>query len=265
MNICLRHPQDLDELTRRIHRERNVKQRDRYRAVRWALDGKSSCWIADKLDRGRASVQRWPLPIATGASTRWSSGLSRAVLPSCRGVKKTRSSNGSTGGRFRGPMGACVPCGAGMWCGSSIKSSPPPTASKVPTTCCTDWAMPPSSPGHATARAIRKPCPGDNKRPPLSPTGPRRASPEAGRGLVPGRSPLRSAGHTHEGLGPEGFASHRRQADRIRVGVPVRGRQPGHGRCVGMLTPAVNTDDMNESAAADGSSASKPAPTSTPC
>ena len=59
MKISLRHPEDLDELKRRIGRERNAKQRDRYRAVRWALEGKSSYWIADTLDRGRASVQRW--------------------------------------------------------------------------------------------------------------------------------------------------------------------------------------------------------------
>ncbi len=59
MHISLRQPHDLDELTRRIRCERNAKQRDRYRAVWWALEGHSSYWIADKLDRGRASVQRW--------------------------------------------------------------------------------------------------------------------------------------------------------------------------------------------------------------
>ena len=59
MQICLRQSQDLDELVRRISHERNAKQRDRYRAVWWALRGNSSFWIADKLDRGRASVQRW--------------------------------------------------------------------------------------------------------------------------------------------------------------------------------------------------------------
>lgn len=59
MHISLRRTRDLDELKRRIRGERNAKQRDRYRAVRWAVEGKSSYWIADKLDRGRSSVQRW--------------------------------------------------------------------------------------------------------------------------------------------------------------------------------------------------------------
>lgn len=59
MQLSLRQPQDLDELRWRIRYERNAKQRDRYRAVFWALRGKSSHWIADKIDRARAFVQKW--------------------------------------------------------------------------------------------------------------------------------------------------------------------------------------------------------------
>ncbi len=59
MHISLRHPQDINELQRRIQSEHAAKQRDRYRAVWWALAGKSSYRIAQKLDRARAFVQRW--------------------------------------------------------------------------------------------------------------------------------------------------------------------------------------------------------------
>jgi len=59
MKIVLRQPGDLDELKLRIGLERNAKQRDRYRAVRWALDGRPSYWIARKLDRTRMFVQKW--------------------------------------------------------------------------------------------------------------------------------------------------------------------------------------------------------------
>lgn len=59
MHLYLQPPQDLDELTRRIRCERNATQRDRYRAVRWALAGKSSYWIAQRLDRARVFVQKW--------------------------------------------------------------------------------------------------------------------------------------------------------------------------------------------------------------
>ena len=59
MNIALRHRRDLDELTQRIGHERNAKQRDRYRAVRWALKGRPASWIAAKLERSLRFVQKW--------------------------------------------------------------------------------------------------------------------------------------------------------------------------------------------------------------
>jgi transposase len=59
MQICPHHREDLAELDRRIRRERNAKQRDRYRAVRLALDGLPTATIMDKLDRSKNFVQRW--------------------------------------------------------------------------------------------------------------------------------------------------------------------------------------------------------------
>jgi transposase len=59
MDIPLRHPDDLNELDRRIADERRAIQRDRLRAVRLALDGLATAQIMDKLGRGRTFVQTW--------------------------------------------------------------------------------------------------------------------------------------------------------------------------------------------------------------
>lgn len=59
MHIPLRDPADLDELDRRIAAERLAVQRDRYRAVRLALDGVKTLDIAAMLGRSRDFVQTW--------------------------------------------------------------------------------------------------------------------------------------------------------------------------------------------------------------
>ncbi len=59
MKITPQQPADLDELRRRIRREANAKQRDRYRAVLLALEGRTTAEIMDKLDRSKNFVQRW--------------------------------------------------------------------------------------------------------------------------------------------------------------------------------------------------------------
>ena len=59
MHIVLRGSSDLDELDRRIRTEANAKQRDRYRAVRLALDGEQTRTIQTMLGRSKDFVQRW--------------------------------------------------------------------------------------------------------------------------------------------------------------------------------------------------------------
>lgn len=59
MQISLRRPQDRDQLDRLIARERGAKQRDRYRAVCWALEGLSAQAVGDKIGRTGRFVQRW--------------------------------------------------------------------------------------------------------------------------------------------------------------------------------------------------------------
>lgn len=59
MNIELRSPEDLDVLDKLQRQERNAKQRDRYRAVWLALNGKTAPQIAEKLGRSRRFVQQW--------------------------------------------------------------------------------------------------------------------------------------------------------------------------------------------------------------
>ncbi len=59
MNILLRGLEDLDVLEQLQRQERNARQRDRYRAVLLALNGKTAPEIAAKLDRSRRFVQQW--------------------------------------------------------------------------------------------------------------------------------------------------------------------------------------------------------------
>jgi len=57
--VELHCPGDLEELLERSRKERNAKQRDRYRAVLLALDGQSAEAIMHTLGRSRNFVQRW--------------------------------------------------------------------------------------------------------------------------------------------------------------------------------------------------------------
>ncbi|MBZ0172760.1 MAG: winged helix-turn-helix domain-containing protein [Phycisphaerales bacterium] len=59
MDITLRRPRDLDELDRLIRCTANAKQRDRYRAVRLAIDGEMTADIQHTVGRSRGFVQRW--------------------------------------------------------------------------------------------------------------------------------------------------------------------------------------------------------------
>ena len=59
MLVSLRDPSDLSWLDDRIAREGNAKQRDRYRVVRLALEGKETLAIANVVARSRKFVQAW--------------------------------------------------------------------------------------------------------------------------------------------------------------------------------------------------------------
>jgi transposase len=59
MELTLHKRDDADELSRRIRQERNAKQRDRYRAVVLALEGKTAPEIRRMLGRSRRFVQTW--------------------------------------------------------------------------------------------------------------------------------------------------------------------------------------------------------------
>ena len=59
MNVRVHHPNDLQQLSDIIHKEADAKQRDRYRAVLLALEGKTTKAIMTTLDRSRRFVQRW--------------------------------------------------------------------------------------------------------------------------------------------------------------------------------------------------------------
>ena len=59
MDITLRRPRDLGELDRLIRCTTNAKQRDRYRAIRLAIDGEMTADIQHTIGRSRSFVQRW--------------------------------------------------------------------------------------------------------------------------------------------------------------------------------------------------------------
>ena len=59
MHVELHCPKDLEELLKRIRKEHNAKQRDRYRAVLLALKGQTTEAIMHTLDRSKNFVQRW--------------------------------------------------------------------------------------------------------------------------------------------------------------------------------------------------------------
>jgi transposase len=59
MQIVLHHPEDLTQLRQQSRRQRDAKQRDRYRAILLALEGHSAPAVAKTLARSRRFVQRW--------------------------------------------------------------------------------------------------------------------------------------------------------------------------------------------------------------
>lgn len=59
MDVTLHRPEDLGQLQQRSRRERDAKQRDRYRAILLALEGQQAPAIARTLGRSRRFVQEW--------------------------------------------------------------------------------------------------------------------------------------------------------------------------------------------------------------
>jgi transposase len=59
MNVTPHQLNDIDELRRRVRKETNAKQRDRYRVVLLALEGKMEPDIRRMLHRSRGFIQRW--------------------------------------------------------------------------------------------------------------------------------------------------------------------------------------------------------------
>ena len=59
MNVAFHRSDDLKTLETLCRRERNAKQRDRYRAALLALKGMTEPEIRQRVDRGRTFVQTW--------------------------------------------------------------------------------------------------------------------------------------------------------------------------------------------------------------
>jgi transposase len=59
MNVAFHRSDDLETLETLYRRERNAKQRDRYRVVLLALKGRTAPEIRQRVDRSRTFVQAW--------------------------------------------------------------------------------------------------------------------------------------------------------------------------------------------------------------
>ena len=59
MQITPHHPDDLEQLRQRSRQQRDAKQRDRYRAIVLAIEGRSAPEIGQILARSRRFVQLW--------------------------------------------------------------------------------------------------------------------------------------------------------------------------------------------------------------
>ncbi len=59
MEVEARSAEDPEQLRRLIRNERDAEQRDRFRAVTLALNGRRTKEIVEMLERSRAFVQRW--------------------------------------------------------------------------------------------------------------------------------------------------------------------------------------------------------------
>jgi transposase len=59
MQVAAHHPEDLEPLRQYSRRQRNGTQRDRYRAVGLALEGREAPAIAQTLVRSRRLVRHW--------------------------------------------------------------------------------------------------------------------------------------------------------------------------------------------------------------
>lgn len=86
MDVTPHHFDDPDELRRLFRKERNAKQRDRYRAVVLALEGKTEPEIRQILHRSRGFIQRWVYAYRDGGMA----GLT-AQSPPGRAAKLTPS------------------------------------------------------------------------------------------------------------------------------------------------------------------------------
>ena len=76
---------DLQRLQALMNQERDALRRDRYRAVRLALEGKETLDIADRLDRSRRSVQDWVYAYRDGGIDAIQPKPVLVESPSCHG------------------------------------------------------------------------------------------------------------------------------------------------------------------------------------
>ena len=114
MKVTERSVGDVAELTRRAREETKAIQRDRYRAVSMALDGREAVEIAAALGRARRSVQDWVYAYRDGGVDELLPGKSPG-----RPTKLPREREGELKARLDGgprpPTAASARCAARTW------------------------------------------------------------------------------------------------------------------------------------------------------
>lgn len=81
MYIRERMPGDLDRLARLIRRERDAKQRDRYRMVLLALRGEEKARIAELLGVAKSTVEKWAYAYRDGGTDALVPGKAPGAAP----------------------------------------------------------------------------------------------------------------------------------------------------------------------------------------
>lgn len=81
MYVRERMPGDLDRLARLIRRERDAKQRDRYRMVLLALKGEEKARIADLLGAAKSTVEKWAYAYRDGGIDALTPGKAKGAAP----------------------------------------------------------------------------------------------------------------------------------------------------------------------------------------
>jgi len=194
MNLTERKSGDVAKLRQLIRKHRDAEQRDRYRVVLLAIQGREAIDIADAVARSRRFVQRWAYAYRDGGiaavATKPRPGRASFLTESQRRSLVERVERGATAADA-----VSVLRGTDSQSGSN-RSSERRIRSAVSITCCTRWATSRYRLDLAIRRTIPRRESGSGRAPPFCQATEARASRQADPCALRGRGAARSARHT---------------------------------------------------------------------